>query len=136
MCISLSLSTLSKDIHRSPVPLCWDHDVARRKIRIRQGFENTHQKHSTLDGVITPAILTSLAQSNTIVYLPTPDGIRTSLTRVRNAIWIGAYTVDPASWNVEDRTYRLATRTGRTQIAPGRTVAQLHRLKRRQFERR
>lgn len=90
----------------------------------------------TLDGVITPAILTSLAQSNTIVYLPTPDGIRTSLTRVRNAIWIGAYTVDPASWNVEDRTYRLATRTGRTQIAPRRTVAQLHRLKRRQFERR
>lgn len=90
----------------------------------------------TLDGVVTPAILTSLAQSNTIVYLPTPDGIRTSLTRVRNAIWIGAYTVDPASWNVEDRTYRLTTRTGRTQIAPRRTVAQTHRLKRRQFERR
>ena len=90
----------------------------------------------TLDGVVTPAILTSLAQSNTIVHLPTPDGVRTSLTRVRNAIWIGAYTVDPGTWNVEDRTYRLATRTGRTQIAPRRTVAQTHRLKRRQFERR
>lgn len=90
----------------------------------------------TLDGVVTPAVLTSLAQPNTIVYLPTPDGIQTSLTRVRNAIWIGAYTVDPESWNVEDRTYRLTTRTGRTQIAPRRTVAQIHRLKRRQFERR
>lgn len=90
----------------------------------------------TLDGVVTPAILTSLAQSNTIVHLPTSDGIRTSLTRVRNAIWIGAYTVDPASWNVEDRTYKIATRTGRTQIAPRRTVAQIHRQKRRQYERR
>lgn len=90
----------------------------------------------TLDGVVTPAILTSLAQSNTIVYLPTSDGIRTSLTRVRNAIWIGAYTVDATSWNVEERTYKITTRAGRTQIAPRRTVAQMHRLRRRQFERR
>jgi hypothetical protein len=90
----------------------------------------------TLDGVVTPAILTSLAQSNTIVYLPTSDGIQTSLTRVRNVIWIGVYTVDPASWNVENRTYKITTRRGRTQIAPRRTVAQVHRLKRRQFERR
>jgi len=90
----------------------------------------------TLDGVVTPAILTSLAQTNTIVYLPTPDGVRTSLTRVRNAIWIGTYTVDTTSWNVEERTYHIATRTGRTQIAPRRTVAQIHRQKRRQFERR
>lgn len=89
-----------------------------------------------LDGVVTPALLVSLAQPNTIVYLPTRDGIRTSLTRVRNVIWIGAYTVDPASWNVEDCTYRLAARTGRTQIAPRRTVAQIHRQKRRQYERR
>ena len=90
----------------------------------------------TLDGVVTPAILTSLAQSNSIVYLPTSNGIQTSITRVRNAIWIGAYTVDPASWDVENRTYKITTRMGRTQIAPRRTVAQLHRLKRRQFERR
>ena len=90
----------------------------------------------TLDGVVTPAILTTLAQSNSIVYLPTPDGIQTSLTRVRNAIWIGAYTVDTESWNVDERTYKISTRMGRTQIAPRRTVAQMHRLKRRQFERR
>ena len=90
----------------------------------------------TLDGVITPAILTSLAQSNSIVYLPSSNGVRMSLTRVRNAIWIGAYTIDLASWNEDDCTYEIATRTGRTQIAPRRTVAQMHLLKRRQFERR
>lgn len=90
----------------------------------------------TLDGVVTPAMIMSLAQPNTIVYLPTLDGIQTSLTRVRNAIWIGLYTVDLMSWNVEYRTYKLTGRTGRTQIAPRRTVAQIHRQRRRQFERR
>tara|TARA_B110001452_G_scaffold130958_3_gene108791 strand:- start:3431 stop:4246 length:816 start_codon:yes stop_codon:yes gene_type:complete len=90
----------------------------------------------TLEGVVTPAMFTSLAQSNSIIYLPTIDGIRTSLTRVRNAMWLGMYIVDPTSWIPEERMYNITIRTGRTQIASQRTVGQMHRMKRRQFERR
>lgn len=90
----------------------------------------------TLDGVVTPAMFISLAQSNSIVYLPTINGIKISITRVRSAIWIGTYTVDPNSWIPEERTYSVVSRIGRMQLAPQRTVAQLHRIKRRQFERR
>jgi hypothetical protein len=140
--LSSETEETARSPHNVPVLLLSDIPEHRTASPIGTLIHTTHfvldggTTALTLDGVVTPAILTSLAQSNTIVYLPTSDGIRTSLTRVRNAIWIGAYTVDPASWNVEDCTYKIATRAGRAQIAPRRTVAQVHRLRRRQFERR
>ena len=90
----------------------------------------------TIDGVLTPSVLTSLAQPNSIVYLPTCDGVRMALTRVRNAIWLGTYIVDLASWKPETCTYHVTPRGNVGQIAPRRTVTQMHRLRRRQFERR
>ena len=62
-----------------------------------------HRTH--IDGVLPPSVLTSLAQPNSIVCLPTCDGVRMALTRVRNAIWLGTYTVDLASWRPETCTY-------------------------------
>jgi hypothetical protein len=90
----------------------------------------------TLEGVLTPNVLTSLAQINSVVFLASHDGSRTSLTRVRNAIWLGGYVVDITSWTPNERTYSVTPCTNRTQIAPRRTVAQIHQTKRRQFERR
>lgn len=130
-----STASLNVPVLLSDIP---EHHVASppRTSTHATGFVLHGATALTLDGVVTPAILTSLAQSNSIVYLPTTDGIRTSLTRVRNAIWIGAYTVDLATWNVTECTYKIASRSGRTYIAPLRTVGQMHHLKRRQFERR
>lgn len=90
----------------------------------------------TIDGVIPPNVLASLAQPNSIVYLPTRDGVRMALTRVRNAIWFGTYAVDIASWTADTCTYRVTPRANHNQFAPRRSVAQMHRLRRRQFERR
>lgn len=90
----------------------------------------------TIDGVITPNVLMSLAQPNSVVYIPTRDGVRMALTRVRNAIWFGTYVVDTTSWAMETRTYKVTTHANHNLFAPRRSVAQMHRLRRRQFERR
>ena len=90
----------------------------------------------TIDGVITPTVLMSLANPSSIVYLPTRDGARMPLTRVRNAIWFGTYIVDTTSWTAETCTYRVTPRANHSQFAPRHSVAQMHRIRRRQFERR
>lgn len=90
----------------------------------------------TLTGVLPPSVLASLAQTNSIVHLPAQDGGTALLTRVRGAIWLGACVVDTATWSPTSRKYRVTPREKSSQIAPRRTVAQIHRLKRRQFERR
>ena len=90
-----------------------------------------------LEGVLPPNVLLSLAQPNLAVYLPTEDGgAHVLLTRVRNAIWIGRYVVDVSTWIPEARAYHAILREHQSQIAPRRTVVEMHRLRRRQFERR
>ena len=90
----------------------------------------------TLTGVLPPSVLASLAQTNSIVHLPVQDGSRTVITRVRGAVWVGTCVVDTTSWSPTSRRYRVTPRERSSQIAPRRTVAHMHRLKRRQFERR
>ena len=90
----------------------------------------------TLVGVLPPDVLSSIAQPNTIVYLPVHGGGRVSITRVRNDVWLGAYVVDLTTWSDTERNFVVAPRHPRSQMAPRRTVTQVHRLKRQQFERR
>ena len=99
-------------------------------------FVNDSTTVLTIDGVITPNVLISLAQPNSIVYLPTRDGMRIALTRVRNAIWFGTYIVDTTSWRTETCTYSVTSRANYAQFPRRRSVAQMHRIRRHQFERR
>ena len=99
-------------------------------------FEHDSVNVLMLDGILPPNVFTSIAQHNSIVYLPTQSGVPIPLTRVRSAVWLGNYVVDINSWSPVNRTYTVVPRQSRAQFAPRRTVTQTHRMKRHQFERR
>ena len=92
-----------------------------------------HDSHDvfTVHGIVSPPLIDVLAVNGTTHHLPTLEGSRITLSRVRSDVMIGTYIVDVTSWDATHASYVVRPRT-----PPERRVNVFALERRRQFSRR